>query len=197
MGATALALAVCASLIVAGCARMGVSRDRDSADAITRSGMLSVADPKGCRMPRGCGPKYTLLDPALSQRVPLLGDIRDEHAQLIVTVKGRWATPADTPQGYERAIKVKKYRLRSSIKYRAFLLEQAARHTQRNYGCTLLWDTSFAWQIDEPKAYLIVRMTDMLEGRNQPYLELWYDAENGEIVREAKNPGNLDPCARA
>lgn len=176
---------------------MGGSRDGDTADAVTRSGMLSVADPQECRVPSGCGPKYTLLDPTLSQRVALLGNIRDEHAQLIVTVKGRWSTPSEMQQGYERAIKVNKYRLRSSIKYRAFLLEQAARHTQRNYGCTLLWDTSFAWQIDEPKAYLIVRMTDMLEGRKQPYLELWYDAENGEIVREAKNPGDLDPCARA
>ncbi len=177
---------------------MSVSQDRDTDDAITRSGMLLVMDPEKCGMPRGCGPKYTLLDPTLSQRVPLLGNIRDEHAQFIVTVKGRWTTPADTQQeGYERAIKVEEYRLRSSLKYREFLLERAARHTERNYGCTLLWDTSFAWQIDEPKAYLIVRMTDVLEGRNQPYLELWYDAENGEIVREAKDPADLDPCVRA
>lgn len=192
-------LALVAVLAVAACTARPFAEGEGE---VVRDGMLRVRLPGNCAAPEGCGPGYRLFDSTFSQWVPLLGDVRAEHAELVVTVQGGWRQLSDAEadrHGYPPdapAIEVESYQVRSVIPYQRFLLGQANRYTRREFGCELLWDVSFSWHVDESHTSLIVRMTDMTDEQNEPFLELRYDGNSGELLGERVDPAGLDPCRR-
>lgn len=193
------ALALVAVLAVAACA----ARPRAEAEGeVVRDGMLMVRLPGYCATPEGCEPGYRLFDSTFSQWVPLLGDVRAEHAELVVAVRGSWRQLSDAEadrHGYRpgaQAIEVESSQVRSVIPYQDFLIEQANRYTRRKFGCELFWDVAFSWHVDESHTSLIVRMTDMTDKQNEPFLELRYDGNSGALLGERVKPDGLDPCRR-
>jgi len=105
---------------------------------VEATGMLSVVDPSDCAIPEGCGPKYKLRDETFSTWTPLLGEIDDDHSQLLVTVYGTWVPlpPEERHQmgydGLEEAILVEDHVVHSSIKYHDFLVAQARAYAEEN-----------------------------------------------------------------
>ena len=170
---------------------------------IEQTGMLVVTDPADCEIVEGCGPRYTLRSSDFSKRTALFGDIQDDHAQHIVTVRGKRKILSESEQqqmnyhGGPEAINVNSYRVHAKIKYHRFLVEQAQLYTEDTYGCSLLWDKSFAWKLIDDVPYLIVRMTDTFSNKSyKPFVELWYNGKTGDLSRENKSSADLDPCAR-
>ncbi|MDH3378536.1 MAG: hypothetical protein OEQ39_16475 [Gammaproteobacteria bacterium] len=173
-----------------------------SAD-LQKTGMLIVSRPIHCESDVACSPRYSLRDSRFIKSTPLLGEIDEEHAQLVITVRG-WRKKLTNAEmqtmghtGSPSAIAVKSYRVHTKIKYHAFLIEQARQFIKKTYGCGLLWDKSFGWKLIDTIPYLVVRMTDtQSNATNKPYIELWYDGSSGEMMREHKSPAILDPCAQ-
>ena len=56
---------------------------------LQKTGMLIVNSPIHCEGDVACSPRYSLRDSRFKASTPLLGEIDDEHAQLIITVRGR------------------------------------------------------------------------------------------------------------
>ena len=170
----------------------------DSSTELT--GMLLVLDPEKCPLAKGCGPAFNLLGRNLQSQVAITGDISPDHHGLIISVIG---TPSPLPSdlidqsGYEKIqamIEVSEYRLRSSIPYHGFLVEQASVYTTQSFGCDLLWDKSFQWSIEDGIPELSVRMTDTFNLQPQPWVELIYNGNNGALIRKKTNPKDLNPC---
>jgi hypothetical protein len=191
------AILIAVLLAAAGCARFGAG----SADAVSETGMLVVVSADECPAAQGCGPELLLMNEAFDTTVPLLGEIDPSLEGQLVTVHGRLAAlPVDlidTPayRGPDNGIRVRAYEVVSSLKYRSFLVGAARDYTESRYGCDLLWDKSFRWELADSKPHLIVRMTDVLSGRAQaPYLELRFDANSGDFIGEKSEPPGLDPC---
>ena len=164
------------------------------------TGMLQVLDPEKCPLADGCGPQFSLLGRNFNSRVAVQGPFLSDHQNLIVTVIG---TPSPLPDelknnsGYERIsamMSVKKYRLRSTVPYYPFLVEQATIHTTSEFGCDLLWDKSYAWTIENNVTYLNVRMTNTFAAQPQPWLELSFNGHSGDLTSLKTDPPQLDPC---
>jgi hypothetical protein len=164
------------------------------------TGMLLVLEPEKCPLVEGCGPHFSLLGRELKSQIAIEGDIMPEHRNLILSVIG---SPAPLPteyvgqSGYERIsgiMKVKKYRLRSSLPYHGFLVEQATEYTTRTFGCDLLWDKSFSWTIEDDVAHLIVRMTDTFSADPQPWVQLAYNGSTGDLIDATVQPEGVQPC---
>ena len=194
------------TLSVAGCGmveRVPNPKDFFKRADFQKTGMLIVNTPVQCEGDVDCNPRYSLRDSRFIKSTPLFGDINEKHAQLIITVRG-WRNKLTDAEmqtmGHTRsanAIAVKSYRVHSKIMYHAFLIEHARQFTKQTYGCDLLWDKSFGWKLIDSIPYLVVRMTDFdSSATNKPYIELWYDGNSGEMMREHKSSTALDPCAR-
>ena len=171
---------------------------------LQKTGMLIVNSLTPCEGDAVCSPRYSLRDSKFIKSTPLLGDINEEHAQLVVTVRGWRKKLTDVEMqamghaGSANAIVVKSYRVHTTIKYHAFLVEQARLFTRQSYGCELLWDKSFSWKMIEAIPYLVVRITDSRSNAtNKPFIELWYNGESGEMMRENQSPATLNPCVRS
>ena len=164
------------------------------------TGMLVIVDPEKCPLVEGCGPQFSLLGRKLDTRVALTGPIMPEHENLIISVVGRASElPADLAgkSGYETvsaAVKVKKYRLRSNIPYFPFLVEKASEVTIDQFGCDLLWDKTYSWTVENDEPLLSVRMTNTYADAPQPWVELTFNGNSGELHATALNPHNLAPC---
>jgi len=168
--------------------------------AFDKIGMLSTGL-GSCLIPEGCGPKYRLVDaPDLSERhppyvyTPLLGDIDDDHDQLMIGVIGQ---PTVLPpeeygdmnyDGPTDAIAVKSYALLSKIKYHDFLMQEATEYTQQTYGCTIVWNKTFSWEMSEDGPILKIRLFG-------PFIiEMRYNGNTGEFIEEENNLDGYDPC---
>lgn len=169
-----------------------------------QTGMLIVSDRVPCEAEETCRPRYSLRDSRFAKSTPLLGKINAEHAQLVITVHGKRKKLTDVEMqvmghaGSANALSVKNYRVHTKIKYHAFLIEQARKFTNQTYGCELLWDNLFAWKLIDTTGYLVVRLTDShSSATNKPFVELWYDGNSGEMIRENKSSPTLDPCVRS
>ena len=198
---------VIVSLVLSGCGLRDRVFGPDEADTSTETkqgteltGMLLVIEPDRCPIVEGCGPRFSLLGRDLRSQVAIEGDILPEHVNLVLTVVGDAnPLPEDLKgkSGYERVsavVDVSKYRLRTAIPYRPFLVEQATQYTTENYGCDLLWDKSYSWSIVEGTSHLIVRMTDVSGGDSAPWVELTYDGNTGDFISVASRPDSINPC---
>jgi hypothetical protein len=203
-GILKLLIAVMLSLTVAACSGRGGARDA-SLDATSDGdivGVLFHSNPDTCPLPDGCGPEFSLLDENLSLWTPLEGRLDPEHHHLVIAVEGRTRPIAREHVQFlgnlaaPNQVRVKRYRLLSTIPYHRFLVEQASEFTTRKYGCDLLWDKSFRWQRADDRANLIVRMTNTYSNEEpKPYLELTYDGQTGHFLEETLEPWGTNPCA--
>ena len=164
------------------------------------TGMLVIIDPAKCPLVEGCGPQFSLLGRKMDTRVALTGPVLPEHENLIISVIGRASELPDDlagKSGYEQVsatVALGKYRLRSNIPYYPFLVEQATAVTVDQFGCDLLWDKSYSWDIEDDVPLLTVRMTDTYAESPQPWVELTFNGDSGELHATALNPHNLSPC---
>ena len=204
-------LVVSVAFLVSGCGlkdRMfGSESEEPSAAASSATsknteltGMLLVIEPEKCPLVEGCGPRFSLLGRDLKSQVAVQGDILPDHDKLVLTVIGK-ASPVPEElkgkSGYERisaVVDVTKYRLRTAIPYRPFLVEQATAYSSENFGCDLLWDKSYTWGIEEGTSQLTVRMTDAFSGDSPPWVELTYDGNTGDFIGVESQPESLNPC---
>ena len=164
------------------------------------TGMLLVLDPDKCPLAEGCGPQFSLLGRKLQTQIAITGDISPEHNNLILSVIG---DPAPLPSGqsgqsgYENidaTVTVNRYRLRSSIPYHSFLVNEATNFSTSRYGCDLLWDKSFKWSIKDNIPLLSVRMTNTFSDNPQPWIELTFNGNDGSFLSEQKSSQEFDPC---
>jgi len=172
-------------------------------------GMLSVILPENCCIPEGCGPTYKLMYPAPDLNeiyppftyIPLLGNISHYHDQLIIKVIGE-----DTilpPEEYGSmnyygptyAIFVQEYELLSQIKYHDFLVPEAKNYTEQTYGCFICWNKTFSWEINGNQSIIKVRLTNTFSAETSlPFIELWYDGNTGQFIKEENNLNGNNPC---
>ena len=73
-------------------------------------------------------------------------------------------------------------------------IELDQRVTVDQFGCDLLWDKSYSWDIEDDVPLLTVRMTDTYAESPQPWVELTFNGDSGELHATALNPHNLSPC---
>ena len=168
---------------------------------LKQSGFLKFTDTSRCDLSTGCGAEFSLLNASLSEITPLGGKFSIEHHNLLVEVEGKSAKVnkkymsflQSSSSGY--AINVKRYRLLSKIPYHKFLIEQAELFTQRTYGCSVLWDKSFGWEVVDERALLKVRMTDSLNSsETKSFLELTFDGTTGHLFKQELQPWGSNPC---
>lgn len=193
------------ALLAAGCANRPDTVRQEGARIGEKgkfTGMLHHSDPDACQFPGGCGPEFSLLDESLQSWIPLEGRIDSAHHNLVIEVEGKTTGISRDHREFLResagsyGIKVRRYRLLSSIPYHGFLVEQAGEFTTRKYGCELLWDKSFGWEAVGGRIHLLVRMTDTFSNRDpKPYLELVFDGETGHFLQENLEPWGTNPCA--
>lgn len=191
------ALILAASLVLAACGRAPVDRVVDD----ERVGLLHHAEKGNCPSEQYCGPSFSLLNESLDQWTPLEGNIEPAHHHLVVAVDGRQTRIDERDKAWfgtaaaSHAIDVKRYRLLSEIPYHPFLVEQASVFTTRKYGCDLLWDKSFRWEVIDGRVHYVVRMTDTFStAQARPYLELTYDGNTGHFLAEDMSPWGMNPC---
>ena len=201
-----LLLAILMPFLLTGCGLKDRVFKPDSSvedDALPKkelTGMLLVLDPERCPLVAGCGPQFSLLGRNLKSQVAVQGPILPEHNNLIVTVIGKPSRLPDDlrgKSGYERIsaiLSIKKYRLRSTIPYYPFLVEQATVHTTEEFGCDLLWDKSYSWNIEDNVPSLSVRMTNTFAPQPQPWVELSFNGDSGELTGVKTDPTQLNPC---
>ena len=164
------------------------------------TGMLVVVNPENCPLVDGCGPQFSLLGRKLETRIALTGEIQPEHENLILSVVGPTsplASELEGKSGYDQVsatVAVEKYRVRSSIPYYPFLVEQATLVTEATYGCDLLWDKSYSWTIENAIPLLTVRMTNTFADAPQPWVELTFNGDTGELVSDSTSSDSLSPC---
>ena len=164
------------------------------------TGMLLVINPDDCPLASGCGPQFSLLGRNLTTQVAIQGDIDPAHDKLILSIVGDPSSLPDdlkTKSGYENVsaqVNVEKYRLRSSIPYHPFLADEAENYASDSFGCDLLWDKSFSWSIANDVPLLNVKMTNTLSPEPQPWIELTYNGNNGQLIDSAVQPPDVNPC---
>lgn len=183
-----------------------LKRDTNSGDEISDTnteltGMLLVLEPENCPLVEGCGPRYSLLGRNLLSQVAVYGELLPEHRNLIVSVIGA-AKPLSEDlvgkSGYERIsaeVDIKKYRIRSSISYYPYLVDQATIYTSENFGCDLFWDKSYSWSIEENEPHLIITMTDTFSDQElKPRVRLTYNGDTGNFISLNMQPEKMNPC---
>lgn len=169
--------------------------------AVELTGILAIVNTQDCPLVEGCGPKYRIFSEDFDDRIPLLGDISDDHSDQLIKVQGVWTFLSDEEsRGLNRdagdaAVKVASYEILSPLKYRDFLIDEADQYTVENYGCSSLWDKSFRWRTNNDQLTLIVRLTESSLAREPlPYLELWFDANSRALTTESASSDGVDPC---
>ena len=164
-------------------------------------GFLRYTDLSQCDLSTGCGSEYSLLGEDLSQITPLAGKFSPEHHNLLVEVSGKAGKVnrkyreflRNSSAGY--GIKVKKYRLLSEIPYHQFLIKHAELFTTRTYGCSVLWDKTFGWDVKDNRALLKVKMTNTSSPSDiKPFLQLTYDGITGHLLNQELEPWAAKPC---
>ena len=174
--------------------------DASNPDAKELTGLLHIVEAEKCPLVKGCGPVLSLLGRNLKSQVAVIGEIPLEHDKLILTVSGTPDPLSDEltgKSGYERikaSITIDDFRVRSSIPYYPFLVDQATAYTTENFGCDLLWDKSYSWTIENEDAQLQVRMTNTLIADPQPWVELAYSGNTGAFISVTAEPANINPC---
>jgi len=145
-------------------------------------------------------PVMRLYDSTFKHSMTLLGDITNEHSELIIGIIGT-LTGTDS-------ISVSSYQLLSRISYHDFLVREAGEYTANKYSCLTSiyrpetnvyctkWDKSFGWVLGS-KDYtpiLKVRMTNTFSTDTiKPYYELWYNGVTGDFIKEIRFP-DMDFC---
>ncbi|NKB76074.1 MAG: hypothetical protein GKR96_03260 [Gammaproteobacteria bacterium] len=172
------------------------------------TGILVIKDPKTCPLAEGCGPKYSLLDKTLSQRVALAGKKIDslftnlDHG-LIFTVTGdQHALPSSlvSTSGYENiqsVLDVMDVHQRTQHSYLSFLTQNSASYTKDRLGCALKWNKSYLWDETDNVVTLTVVMTNTEASPPTPYLSLTYDGNSGKLLSEEAYPSPLPHCKDA
>ncbi|MFA5076013.1 MAG: hypothetical protein WC480_01195 [Patescibacteria group bacterium] len=173
------------------------------------TGILTVV--ADCQSDSGCGPKYKLWSPDFKNFVPLVGDISDQDNGLLIRVVGQIVElpaveydPASY-RGSTQAWQVTSYQVLDKISYRDFLVQKSREYTNKNYLCFLMpgrqgsfsqgMQTIFGWALVDNQPILKVRMTDIYSVDDpQPYYELWYDGNSGELVKEIFSPVDGNFC---
>lgn len=157
-------------------------------------GMLSVVT--DCWEPEGCGPKYTLLNPEMKSPIPLLGDINDEHAELVIKVIGKETKLPESEYnafpyyGSTTAIKVTSYQTLSKKPYFKLLLGKVVENAKGCQGLTS-WDTTFSWEMeDEDNVFLKIRKSK-LKGQPYNFHKHWYDGNTGEYIKSIVRPSEI------
>ena len=177
-----------------------ITSDQSVSKQSELTGMLLILDPSKCPLAEGCGPNYSLLGRNLKSQVSIAGEIKSEHQNLVVSIIGD-PVPISSDRaalsGYQNIsahVEVEKYRLRSSIPYYPFLIEQASRYTEQYFGCDLLWDKTFSWSIENDVTQLAVKMTNNNVPEPYPWLQLIYDGNTGELIDQSMSSSQGNPC---
>ncbi len=202
---TMILAAALAAIALAGCGRTppGERPPVDADDGLV--GLLHHSVPGGCAKGAYCGPEFSLLNESLDEWAPLEGSLDPAHHGLVVAIDGKIKTTDERDREWfgeaaaPYAIDVRRYRLLSDIPYHDFLVEQASEFTTRKYGCDLLWDKTFRWQLVDGRVHLLVRMTDtqgQSAAASAPFLELTFDGVTGHFLAEDMQPWGVNPCNR-
>jgi len=164
-------------------------------------GMLKVVT--NCGIPEGCGPKYRLYDSEIKEPVALLGEINDSDNELIIEVFGYETDLPDNQKSMlnkekdMKTIKVTKYNVLSKIPYHSFLISESQDYMLERFGCTckgpynckFYHDKSFSWEYSNMQPILKVKWS-----QDYKWVELWYDGNNGEFIKEVINPPTAVFC---
>jgi len=162
--------------------------------------MLKVAT--NCAFPEGCGPKYRFYGPNLKEAVELLGDINDSDDGLIIEVIGYEANlPGNHKSMFEKdmkAIRVIKYNVLSKIPYHSFLISKSQDYMLERFGCTckgpynckFKHNKSFSWEYSNKQPILKIKWS-----QDNKWVELWYDGNSGEFIKEIVNPPTAIFCS--
>lgn len=155
---------------------------------VTRSGVLVIIDPSRCQLPEGCGARARLMDAHFENGLPLVGAVDDSLSGRVVTVTG-----TETPD--REALIVSRIEPHTAFPYHPFLVEAASRYTRSHYGCKVAWNKRFSWKLRAGVGWLGVRMTNTHQpGENKPFIELWFNGENGLFIKALSALGGTSPC---
>jgi hypothetical protein len=163
-------------------------------------GLLHYSDTDSCQYEAGCGPQFSILNESFNKFTATYGDLDPDHHHLLIQIQGKSTRLnkedarllGDMENG---AVKVKRYRLLTKIPYYPFLPDKAQQYTRGKYGCELLWDKTYSWQLVEGRARLNVRMTNTFSSaETKPFLELQFDGNTGHMLQEISHPQGTNPC---
>ena len=195
-------VAVVTVLLLAACSgkKEQVASERTFSKLDSAIGLLHYSDTDKCRDEAGCGPEFSLVNVDFNRYTAVYGKLDPNHHYRLVYVEGKPARIKKEDAQYlgamsGGAMKMKRYRLLSKLPYRPFLPEQAAKFTKGKYGCELLWDKTYSWQVTETRTRLIVRMSDTFaQTESKPYVELHFDGNTGHLLEEILETGGRNPC---
>jgi hypothetical protein len=164
---------------------------------IILTGMLEVAG--DIRIPEFSGPEYTLWNEDFTTALPLLGPIRNDDDQLLISAKGYWVEPTAQERkgnpGITGVLRVTSYDVKSRIRYHDFLVPAAKEHAQQLYGCSVEWNKTFGWDVGSSVPIIWVRMTNTFSVLTpRPYFEFSFDAKNGNFLGASDNLDGRSPC---
>jgi hypothetical protein len=178
-----------------GCTIDHLKAAADPADpeVVTRSGMLIIIDPSVCQLPEGCGPRYRLMDERFQSWLPLEGTIDQSLSERVITVTGT-VKSGQTGEA-DKSVTVSHIEPHTTLPYHSFLVEAASRYTKSRYGCKVEWNKSYSWKLRAGVGWISVRMTNThLPGEKKPFIELWYNGDNGLFIKELSALGSTFPC---
>jgi hypothetical protein len=147
----------------------------------------------------GYGPTYVLWNKDFTIAVPLLGAIRDDDDQLLISVVGSWADStspmSDDNFGSGRVFEASHYDVKSRVHYHDFLVPAASNCARQLYGCSVPWNKTFGWDEGSGAPVIQVRMTDTFSSETpRPYIQFEFDAMNGGFLEVSDNLEGRDPC---
>jgi len=168
-------------------------------------GVLTISRAEGCAIPEGCGHEYRLWDKNFDNFIVLKGDFKNVESGLIISAAGKeigiFRARGDEwgrrPAG---AAMILSYNVLSNISYHRFLVNEADKYTIDHYPCLAsypfgdetepeeigtLWEKQYSWDIDENNIPVLkVKVIEWRKQAPKPYYELWYNATNGELIKE-------------
>ncbi len=147
----------------------------------------------------GYGPTYMLWNKDFTTSVPLLGAIRDDDDQLLISVVGSWADSTSPMwhdnSGSGRVFEVSHYDVKSRVHYHDFLVPAASKSARELYGCSVSWNKTFGWEEESGAPLIRVRMTDTFSPETpRPYIQFEFDAMNGGFFGVSDNLEGRNPC---
>lgn len=170
----------------------------------TRIGMLEVVI--NCMIPEGCGPKYRLSNSGFTGWVGLLGNINNSDNGMIIEVFGYETKLPDNQKSMlnnekdMKAIRVIKYKVLSKISdYHSFLMSESEKYMLKRFGCTCKWPNDckfkydgirFSWEYKNNEPILKVKWI-----QDSKFVELWYDGNSGEFIKEIVSPPDAIFCS--
>jgi len=180
-----------------------------AASDVIKLGMLEIRTTGGCFFDGRCDEsnkrRLLVLNEELNEddtygETQILLDapnIPDEDDELMVVVYGAQSTALDSDmiETVRDLIKVKGYKVLSKVPYHAFLRDEKSVYTKKEYGCKIGWNTSFAWDYRDGVPIIKVKMQRRLtDEESQPYIELWYDGNTGDFIKELNDLRFRNPC---